>query len=418
MATTPAPTLPSTARPNALPVRVAVVLLVALVARVVWGVAVPAVPLFDSYMYDLLARNIAAGIGYHWRPGVPTAYWPVGTSFLYSILYRVFGVGYGPIVALNVVLGVGIIALTMVLARRWFGPTVAAWAGAVLAVWPSQIQFTTVLASELPFNALVLAAGVAFPTDQSRWLARSVLAGFLLAGASYIRPLALLLPLIFALPEAVSDRRLLAPALKAGLALAVLIACLLPWMMRNHRLLGEYVLISTNGGVNTWMGNNPETTGFFQLPPAELDGLSETERDRRFSAEASAFIRRRPLQFVGRSLVKAVRTHERESIGIIWNEEGLARRLSPRGIFALKLLSNAYWWLMLGLGLGGIVLLLRERGLLPTALHPAVLYWGYFAAVHGVTVAGDRYHFASIPFIAILGATVLARVRTRPASAA
>jgi hypothetical protein len=39
--------------------------------------------------------------------------------------------------------------------------------------------------------------------------------------------------------------------------------------------------------------------------------------------------------------------------------------------------------------------------------------WGYFAFVHAVTVGADRYHFPSIPFIAMLAGYALTLARRR-----
>ena len=71
-------------------------------------------------------------------------------------------------------------------------------------------------------------------------------------------------------------------------------------------------------------------------------------------------------------------------------------------------MSTAYWLLVLMLaGAGAAIVLVRERwrGL----IHPALLAWAYFAFVHAATVGADRYHFPSIPFIAILAGTAIAR---------
>jgi hypothetical protein len=72
-----------------------------------------------------------------------------------------------------------------------------------------------------------------------------------------------------------------------------------------------------------------------------------------------------------------------------------------RGVFLAKLGSSLYWFAVILLALGGAVqTIVREkwRGL----LHPAILAWSYFAFVHAVTLAQDRYHFPSIPYIAML----------------
>jgi len=86
---------------------------------------------------------------------------------------------------------------------------------------------------------------------------------------------------------------------------------------------------------------------------------------------------------------------------VVWNQEELGPRIGVRGVFIAKILSSLYWYGLLLLGLAGAALVLRReklRGL----FHPALLAWAYFAAIHAVTLAQDRYHFPSIPFIAML----------------
>ena len=85
---------------------------VAICVRAIWAMAVPVVPVSDSVAYDTFASNLANGDGYGWRPESPTAYWPVGTSAMYALLYAMFGHVYWPIVFFNIVLGVGIVALS------------------------------------------------------------------------------------------------------------------------------------------------------------------------------------------------------------------------------------------------------------------------------------------------------------------
>jgi hypothetical protein len=80
---------------------------------------------------------------------------------------------------------------------------------------------------------------------------------------------------------------------------------LAPWTVRNVRVQHRLVPISTNGGFNFYMGNNPDTGG--RIPPldrifarmSEADreqwrSLGEVGRDHRFYALARAFWREHP----------------------------------------------------------------------------------------------------------------------------
>jgi hypothetical protein len=395
------------------------VVLLGVAVRAGWALLVPVRPLSDSNAYDTLARNLALGNGYCWEPGQLTAYWPVGTSFLYSVLYRLFGFTYTPIVILNIFLSAAVIALTMALAGRWFGPAVARAAGLLLALWPSQIQFTTVLASELPFVLVLLAALWVWGGECSRVRGRGVLAGALLAGASYIRPTALLLPAVFAVlrpPGRSFFQRLL------GLAgmVAPMAVLIVPWAVRNWQVFGRPVLISTNGGANTWMGNNPVTTGGYMAVPEAAPGVNEADRDRQLRDAAVRYIAQHPGRFLVRTLTKLVVLHDRETIGVAWNLEGLRSRFSPAMVATLKVVSTVFWWGVLAAAGVGVAVLLRRQGWLALC-HPVLILWAYFAVLHAVTVIQDRYHFPSVPFVAVLAALPLSRLgggtRATPAAA-
>jgi 4-amino-4-deoxy-L-arabinose transferase-like glycosyltransferase len=374
---------------------------------------VPVVPLSDSAAYDMFARNLARGVGYKFHNGRPTAFWPVGTAFVYSLVYRAFGESYVPIVALNLILGVAVVGLSMVLARRYFGSRAALFAGLILSFWPLLVEYSTILASELPFLVSMLAAWLVWTDARCGLAGRSALAGVALAAASYFRPTALLLPLVLAIPELRNREQRRLQVVQIILVGLVMSACFAPWIVRNYRVFGEFVLISTNGGANSWLGNRPGASGFYEGAVPNLPVMSEVEFDRLLAAEASAYIRDHPGAFVTRSLTKLIRLHERESIGVVWNQYGLERVFRPSVILAIKLASNVYWWAVLALAALGIALLSRTNGFWWTLCHPATLVWGYFAVVHAVTLIQDRHHMPCIPSIAAFAALALDRLCCR-----
>ena len=387
-----------------------IVLSIALTIRVVWALIVPVVPLSDSYAYDVFARNLASGSGYAWAPGQLTAHWPVGTSFIYSLLYRCFGLTYVPIVLFNICVSLATIWLTMKLAARWFGNQVALNAGLLLAFWPAQIEFVTVLGSELVFNALLMTWLVIWDTMRSKPWVTGVVLGIVTAATCYVRPTGLLIPLVLLMLDVVRNRKLIDPVVKAVMTLAV--ACLLiaPWSIRNTHLFGSFVQLSTNGGVNFWEGNNPTSDGSTEALPAETTGMNEAVRDQYLGKLGATYVREYPGKFAVRTLSKAVRLYSHESIGVYWNKGGLESRFGYRVFTPLKVFSSFYWACALLLGLGGLVSLVQRIGLIGTFFQPAVIFWLYFTAVYAITVIQDRYHFAAVPFIALLGGLALAQL--------
>jgi hypothetical protein len=379
----------------------------AVVLRGAWALMVPVIPLSDSHAYDVFARNLAAGLRYGWDGVNPSAYWPVGTSFVYSLVYRAFhpdAWGYAPVAVLNLVLGTAMVALGMAVAHRWFGRMVAIATGLMLAFWPTHVQFTTIIASETMFTVLCLAAILAWPEPgQRRAVTRAVVAGLCIALATYVRPTALLVPVVLAGSAWLRGMRFRDAALQVAAAAVVIAAILAPWSVRNTRAFGQFVLVSTNGGSNLWMGNNPTTTGFYQERPPQPSNMNEAQFDKELGRQAKAWIVQRPGEFVKRTVVKAVRLHERETIGIAWNQEALSKRSGQRGLTMMKLSSQAYWMVALAGSFCGLVILAR-RYRLRAVVHPALAIWGYFTAVHAVIVIQDRYHLPATPMIASLAA--------------
>lgn len=398
------------------PVSLGAIVLAGFALRCVWALAVPVEPISDSVAYHTFARNIVEHGVYGWTPDQPGAFWAVGTSGLLAGIYWLFGVDFGAVAAVNVLISTSLIVSTGLLARHLAGPAASLIAATLIAVWPSLILFTTILASEVVFLALIVPGAVAYLHRWERPWIGWLLAGLFWGAACYVRPLALLLPIVLAVSELLrgnwSWRQGVAAPVAALVVMALMIA---PWTARNQAVFGKPVLISTNFGPNLWMGNNPDTTGGYQALPDWVHGLTETERAARMQAAAFAHIQAEPLAFVTRTVVKFFRLHERETIGVVWNASALERLAGPAAITGLKVLATGYWYVMLLGALAGMVWMVRRAGLWQLLIHPAFLCWMYFAWVHAIIVIADRYHFPAIPFIAILAALALQAALTRTA---
>jgi len=389
------------------------ILFIALLLRLLWAIAaVPIVPLSDCNAYDTFAQNLANGYGYGWTSTSLTAHWPPGTSFVYSIFYRLFGHTYVPIIILNLLLGITIIWCSMQLAERWFNQPVAWLTGLLLTLWPVTIQFTTVLSSELLFTALFLIAMVIWLNELTHLWLRALLVGLVLTAACYVRSATLFIPFLLLLFRWVNTREILRSIAAIIVVFVVMSLLIAPWSIRNTRLYGQFVLMSTNTGVALWIGNNPKTrNGAHMDVPPEINektvGMNLAQRSAYLKAIAVAYIKQEPLKFVTRTFKKLIRLHERETIGVAWNEPGLVSHYGTGVLLPLKIVSQGYWLAMLGLALIGIILLGKQQGWITMIIHPLIVIWGYFALGHAVTEIGDRYHFYSIPMIAILAALTI-----------
>jgi 4-amino-4-deoxy-L-arabinose transferase-like glycosyltransferase len=389
-----------------------VVLAIAFFLRLGWAILIPVVPVSDSTAYDIFAQTLAVHGVYGWAPDQPSAYWPVGTSAIYAALYAVFGHSYIPVVVLNVALSAGIVGLTMRLGRIFFDDATAILAGGLMAIWPSQVAYVTILASELPFTFLLLLGFATWFSPRLSNSVRAIVGGLAFGAASYFRPIALLLPVILWLSMIPSWQKLREQLPMLILAMIVLGVSITPWSVRNTRLFGHFVMMSTNGGANFWMGNNRFSDGFYTPEPTLTTGLNEYEQDKVLGGEAMQYIIAEPVAFVLRTIKKAVLLQVGETIAIHWNEGGIKHHFGERALLPLKILTQGFWTGVLLLAFAGLIVMVRERGVTLTLMHPVVLTWIYFTAVHAITVVQDRYHFPYDPFISLLAAiAVLAAMR-------
>ena len=157
------------------------------------------------------------------------------------------------------------VLLADVSARR-FGRT-AAWSTGILTAtaWPLLLFGRELLIVSVAF---FLVAWLLWLVDRSRpgdppwrWLLLGVVTGL---GALARPNLLALLPVVVGVAFLAGPaRRLLRTALVlAGCALIVL-----PIGARNQRVSGDFVLLSYQGGLNLWIGNNPEADGLSAVLP-------------------------------------------------------------------------------------------------------------------------------------------------------
>lgn len=384
--------------------------------RVLWALVIPVDPVSDSWAYYTFARVLAEHGVYGWTAEEPTAYWAVGTSALIAAGYYLFGETSLVVIGLNLIASIAAIWLTWCVGTRLFGARAGLIAMALVAFWPNLIMFTTVVSSELFFIALSLAAVWLWLLRDERGMLALILAGLFFAAATYVRPIALLLPVMLWMVTWPRGLRYTSRALlQAAVMVGMIILCAMPWTMRNKSVIGADAMISTNFGANLWMGNNPVSTGGYMDPPPEAGLMSEADRADYLKALAKGYMLENPLQTAGRTLVKALKLHNRETIGVVWNERPLVERIGDRGLQGLKLLATGYWFLLVLSAIAGIVVLGRRGGWRGALFNEPLAIWSYVTLIHAIIVVEDRYHMPASPWIAILAGVALASCMARKA---
>ena len=232
----------------------------------------------DTSVYATLAARVAAGdlaLG----PGLYFVS-PLYIYFLAAIL-ALFG-SYTAARVLQVALGTAAVGLIFVAGRAWFGRR-AAWIAATLAALTGVFTFfeTLLLQAALdPFLTAAASAALALALtrpEARRW--------FLLTGLAFgihtlNRP-NVMIPAI-AIVGLLAVARRWRPAL---LMCAGLFVALLPVTMRNVAVAGDWSPVSSHGGLNFYIGNNPEADGTYHHVEGITPNIQGQQQDARRVAE-------------------------------------------------------------------------------------------------------------------------------------
>jgi 4-amino-4-deoxy-L-arabinose transferase-like glycosyltransferase len=393
------------------------VLSLAFVIRVAWILLVPSTPLADFAEYDRLGWGLATQGVYATALGEPTAYRPPGYPLLLALLYRM--VGHQSLIARLLNAGLGTLTclllfrLTVRIGLRGLALPVTVF----YALYPTAIYYTNLLATEVLFTFLLLAIILIWldlteyhPPSRRTSFCRVILAlclGGLSGIAVLVRPV--LLPILgLFLTFRVRRLRLVRQTWYfLLLSILALLLVILPWTYRNYQLSGRLVLISTNGGVNFFIGNNPSATGEYFVPVDNpLEGLTEWEMDQVGWKAGTEFIRKHPLLFLRNYPIKAADLFSLEWDGFFWNFQTL--ETFAQQVHSLQIVKESaalvpFFLLPLGasaglmvLGMWGLkqVYALPQRSLLVTLI-------GAWIVVHAIFFVNSRFHFSLVPLLTI-----------------
>lgn len=233
-------------------------------------------PIVDSRWHYLWAQKIAAG---NWL-GEGVFYRAPLYPYLLALWMKIFGDGLWPIRLMQALVGGVTAGLTFMIGEKAFGRRVGLIAGFAAVCYGTLIYYESellieVIAVPLGLWAVYLAMDESSAPVQrsSRWLGVGVIVGLF----AIARPNILLVVPAFwwwawpsqpAIPLASKLSRIKMPLI---LTLGVLIP-IIPVTIRNYVVAQDAVLISYQGGVNLWLGNNPQADGItMQMPEVTLD---------------------------------------------------------------------------------------------------------------------------------------------------
>lgn len=384
-------------------------------------------PTSDADWYYSRGAMLAAGIGYLGNNGAPTAYWPPGWPMALSAAFRLLGTSVWSVGLLNLACAALSGWLLYDLARRITGTEGAGRVALLLyAIYPNAIGYVPLALTEVFYTTLLLAICWLLVARTGR--AAFVLAGLLLGMATLVKAQTLVVvPLILAIELLRAPgfwRRL--PAALGQFALLVALAGVVvaPWTMRNQRVLGHTVLVSTNGGITLYTGNNDSARGGFTPEDAGVKAL-ETRSDLdevAYDAEAKRrgveWIKAHPARFAALMPLKLAKLWTTDGEAQWAYETGLAGYARWDGAFhAVRIANQLYYLVLLAAfaAAAALQLVRRWRGrerlvdwwLLPVGIA------AYPSAIAMVFSGQSRFHFPAMPFVCIGAAWLIADIAAR-----
>jgi 4-amino-4-deoxy-L-arabinose transferase-like glycosyltransferase len=278
---------------------------------------------------------------------------------------------------------------------------------ALWAFFPPSFLYTNFLLSESVFTFLLTASVLLLQrsslTRTVAPLALGALFGLLVLMKPSFLLFLVLLPVVF-----VKLRVSLRPLGTIAVGTLLVIA---PWLARNYLTLGS-VSLSTNGGINLLIGNNPNTTGAYAIswaPEVLQPARSEIEANKLAFDYAARYIVSNPGTFFVNGVKKIAHLFESEGGLLVWsfhnNPEDAGTRYAAKyaslPVMLIVLVNVPYFGFMVA-GILGFLAFPREK------------LWWIFAALltswlitHFVFFGGGRFHFPLMPFLAIFSARFL-----------
>lgn len=380
------------------------------ILRILWVWHFPAPQRSDQATYFAMARNLVENHRYGVSNG-GLAYWPPGYPFFLSLWFFAFGFkAWVPLLA-NLSLFAGTLVVVERLACRIGGTPAARLATLLLVPWPTMVMIVGFAGKELLVVLLLCLVLLTYCDDgdgsvRRFWTPKVFLTGLLFGIAILTQPSLQLFPFVLVAYEYFRKQGWARAGVRLFTVAFTLCAVILPWTLRNHRVLGAWIPISTNGGDVLYRANNPLATGGY-TPRGEqsLEGLDEVARGRAGFRLGLEWIRANPKRFLALGVRKQILFLGDDAQGAF---ETLKRGLGIEGLryVVWKGVSNLYWWFLWSFIFLALIIHWKMASTEEALYNTVILAILYLLAIHSVFESGAKYHEPLMGFVAVLAAQV------------
>ncbi len=348
--------------------------------------------------YDNYAKQILDGT---FSNKEPYYYGPLYFYFL-ALIYKIFGIDAGIARLIQMLLGVLTTFLTYFIAKKVFNKTVG-YISLIISILYGMfyIHEGVLLMESLVTFLNILTVFLLLRVQDNPSYKNFTYSGISL-GLSALARANILLFVPFILIWMLKNSKLKtqnSKLLKYGFLCLITLLTISPATIRNYLASGKFVLISTNGPVSLWIGNNPYASGEFKYPPSPYNEMIaekvKEKGEKVYIGEVVSFIKKEPKAFIKLLFKKFL---------LFWSSYEIDNNLN-------SLIQRNYSTLLklpifLGFGSVGILALVGIILSIKFSRKPFLLYVFLFSGVSAIVIIFvlGRYKICFLPiFIVFAG---------------
>lgn len=348
----------------------------------------------DAIRYDRIASELILGRGFS---SASTA--PLYPLFL-SCVYAIFGHSFLAVRVMHSIIGTASVLMMYLIARDMFSEKAGLIACVIGAIYPVFVFFAGLVLTETLFIFLFLCLTffIRKMTLQINW-GHTICAGMFAGLSILIKPIMvyfLLFAFVIMLTICADRRKRL--LLKVLLVLLIASSVIAPWIWDNYKRCGEFIVLTTGGGLTLYESNNPRADGGPGVEKIiwteEMKRMNEIELDKHFKRETALFIKNNPRRFLELAVIKLSR---------FWS---FTPNASDYQNWKYKLISIISYGPVVLLAAWQIVAARKRWKQLAFLYLPIV----FFTLAHTVILGSLRYRIPVMPYVIIFAAHGLSKL--------
>ena len=375
-------------------------LFLAFTIRIIWVLYFPVHPVSDYLWYYERALSISGGMGYSVN-NIPTAYWPIGYPAFLGAIFYLFNNSILAAQLANVLLDVASIFLIYKIALLLTSSKkIAGLSLLFFSLYLNHIAYCSLLSSEVLFLFLLLLAVYIFISNHNS-VKSFVLFGLTIAAAVLVKPIIVLLPLVFL---ALKFNKKIQYIL---ITYSILLVALIPITVRNYNIYKEVFFVSLNSPVNLFIGNNPYSNGTYRYDENVTGLIGNPTDEFTESKRAGEYAKKYILENPGKSLSlipkKIYYQYVNDVDGLSSCFVGIPDEytLQKTILIFLRWVSQLIYMMVVLLFLYKVYLKIRAHSMLKGIRGVCALVLIYFFLMYLPFFGAPRFHYPMMPFVII-----------------